>query len=143
MKAGSWRWRALVLSCVCLPLLSVTSCKKAARPAPAPPTVGVIKVMTTNAPMKTEIIGQLDSPQNVEIRARVESFVDKVLFTEGTEVKQGDQLFLLDQKPFKERLAGAKGALAQAKAALAKHETDVSRLRPLAEKRAVPKQDLD
>lgn len=93
--------------------------------------------------MKTEIIGQLDSPQNVQVRARVESFVDKVLFTEGTEVREGDPLFLLDEKPFKERLAAAKGMLAQAKAALAKHETDVARLRPLAEKRAVPKQDLD
>ncbi|MGZ5569055.1 MAG: efflux RND transporter periplasmic adaptor subunit, partial [Limisphaerales bacterium] len=93
--------------------------------------------------MKTEIIGQLDSPQNVEIRARVESFVDKMLFTEGSEVHEGDRLFLLDEKPFKERLAAAKGGLAQAKAALAKHQTDVSRLTPLAKKKAVPQQDLD
>jgi membrane fusion protein (multidrug efflux system) len=93
--------------------------------------------------MKTEIIGQLDSPQNVEVRARVESFVDKILFTEGTEVHQGDKLFLLDEAPFKERLAGAKGMLAQAKAALAKHQTDVARLTPLAKKKAVPQQDLD
>jgi hypothetical protein len=42
--------------------------------------------VATNAPAASEIIGQLDSPQNVEIRARVEAFVDKMLFTEGTEV---------------------------------------------------------
>ncbi len=138
-----WVRQALILSCASSLFLVATSCKKAAPPAPLPPTVGVMKVTTTNAPMKTEIIGQLDSPQNVEIRARVESFVDKMLFIEGTEVHEGDQLFLLDQKPFKERLAAAKGMLAQTKAALAKHETDVARLTPLAKKKAVPQQDLD
>jgi membrane fusion protein (multidrug efflux system) len=93
--------------------------------------------------MATEIIGQLDSPQNVDVRARVEAFVDKMLFTEGTEVKEGDPLFKLDDKPFQERLAAAKGMLAEAKAALNKYEKDVARLQPLAAKRAVPQQDLD
>jgi membrane fusion protein, multidrug efflux system len=124
-------------------VVAISGCKKAPPAAPPPPTVAVMKVTSTNAPMSTEIIGQLDSPQNVEVRARVESFVDKILFTEGTEVKKGDQLFLLDKKPFLERLAAAKGMLAQSKAALAKHEADVARLTPLAKKRAVPQQDLD
>jgi len=93
--------------------------------------------------MHTEIIGQLDSPQNVEVRARVEAFVEKILFTEGTEIKESDPLFLLDKKPFEERLAAANGLLAEAKAQLNKYEKDVARLKPLAEKRAVPQQDLD
>jgi membrane fusion protein (multidrug efflux system) len=100
-------------------------------------------VKATNAPAGTEIIGQLDSPQNVDIRARVEAFVDKMLFTEGREVKEGDPLFKLDDKPFQEQLAAAKGQLAEAKAALAKYQADVARLTPLAQKRAVPQQDLD
>jgi membrane fusion protein (multidrug efflux system) len=93
--------------------------------------------------MATEIIGQLDSPQNVEIRARVEAFVESMEFTEGTFVKEGAVLFKLDKKPFEERLAGANGSLAEAKAALNKYEKDVARLKPLAAKRAVPQQDLD
>ena len=100
-------------------------------------------MVPTNAPASTEFIGQLDSPQNVEIRARVEAFVDKMLFTEGTEVKEGDPLFKLDDRPYQERLAAANGALAEAKAALNKYEKDVARLTPLAEKKAVPQQDLD
>jgi membrane fusion protein (multidrug efflux system) len=52
-------------------------------------------------------------------------------------------LFQLDDKPFKERLAAAEGALAEAKAALGKSQKDVARLTPLAEKHAVPQQDLD
>lgn len=100
-------------------------------------------IAPTNAPASTEFIGQLDSPQNVEVRARVEAFVDKILFTEGTEVKEGDPLFKLDDKPIKERLAAANGNLAQAQAALGKYDKDVARLTPLAAKHAVPQQDLD
>jgi len=118
-------------------------CSKEAPPALPPPVVQVVELVATNAPTGTEIIGQLDSPQNVEIRARVEAFVDKVLFAEGTELKEGTALFLLDKKPFEERLAAAKGLLAEAKASLNKYEKDVARLKPLAEKKAIPQQDLD
>lgn len=102
-----------------------------------------MEIVTSDVPMSTTLIGQLDSPQNVDVRARVEGFVDKSLFLEGTEVKQGDLLFQLDKKPFLERLAAAEGALAEAFAALNKYEKDVARLQPLAEKRAIPQQDLD
>jgi len=122
--------------------ITATSCKKAA-PAAPPPTVVVMDVTATNAPASAEFIGQLDSPQNVEVRARVEAFVDKIIFTEGTEVKEGDPLFKLDDKPAQERLAAANGILAEARAALNKYEKDVARLTPLAEKKAVPQQDLD
>jgi membrane fusion protein (multidrug efflux system) len=121
----------------------LVGCSKPAPPALPPPIVQVMDVATTNAPSSVEFIGQLDSPQNVEVRARVEAFVDKILFTEGTELKENDPLFALDAKPFQERLAAAKAVLAEAKAALNKYEKDVARLKPLAEKRAVPQQDLD
>ena len=124
-------------------ITSVTGCKQPPPAAQPPPIVQVMVVTATNVPLSTEFIGQLDSPQNVEVRARVEAFVDQVLFTEGTELKEGDPLFKLDDKPFLERLAAANGMLAEAKAALNKYEKDVARLRPLAEKRAIPQQDLD
>lgn len=100
-------------------------------------------VSAGDVPLSTTLIGQLDSPQNVEVRARVEAFVEEMRFTEGVEVKKGDVLFVLDKKPFIERLGAAKGALEEAKAALKKYEADVARLEPLYEKRAIPKQDLD
>jgi membrane fusion protein (multidrug efflux system) len=123
--------------------LASTSCKKEAVAPPPPPVVQVIDVAGTNAAMDTEIIGQLDSPQNVEVRARVEAFVEKFLFTEGTEVKEGDPLYLLDKKPFEQRLNAAKAILAEAEATLAKYRTDTNRLTPLAAKKAIPLQDLD
>jgi membrane fusion protein (multidrug efflux system) len=118
-------------------------CKAKETAAPPAPIVEVAEAFSTSVPMSTEFIGQLDSPQNVEVRARVEAFVDKVLFTEGAEVKSGDPLFELDSKPFQEELAAAQGVLAEAKAALNKYEKDVARLTPLAQKRAIPQQDLD
>src|SRR5262245_9075227 len=109
-------------------VVDLCGCKKAAPAAPPPPVVEVMEIKTTNAPSSVEFIGQLDSPQNVEIRARVEAFVDKMLFTEGTKVTEGQPLFKLDDKPFQEQLAFAKGMLAEAKAALNKYEKDVARL---------------
>ena len=124
-------------------LFVTTACKKPAEASAPAPLVKTMVIKATNASMATEIIGQLDSPENVQIRARVEGFVEEVVFTEGTNVTAGQTLFLLDKKPFLERLAAAKGALGEAKAALNKYEKDVARLKPLAEKRAIPQQDLE
>src|SRR5512140_47575 len=123
--------------------LGICGCKQEAAPPPSTPSVVVMDIATTNVQLDTEFIGQLDSPQNVEIRARVEGFVDQMLFIEGTNVNAGDPLFKLDDKPYQERLKAAKGMLGEAQASLKKYEADVARLRPLAGKRAVPQQDLD
>src|SRR5688500_1194559 len=124
-------------------LFGTTACKKPKEASAPAPLVKTMVVKATNASMATEIIGQLDSPENVQIRARVEGFVEEVVFTEGTNVTAGQTLFLLDKKPFLERLSAANGALGEAKAALNKYEKDVARLKPLAEKRAIPQQDLE
>ena len=102
-----------------------------------------MEITTSEVPLSATLIGQLDSPQNVEVRARVEAFVDKLPFTEGLEVKQGEILFELDKKPFLERLAAATGALGEANAALNKYQKDVARLEPLVARKAIPQQDLD
>ena len=98
--------------------LAALSCKKEQGTAqPDPPTVQIAELTATQVPVSTEMIGQLDSPRNVEVRARVEAFVEEVSFLEGTEVQRGDLLFVLDKKPFQERLAEANGMLAEASAA--------------------------
>ena len=124
-------------------VLTAAGCKKAVPAALPPPVVQVMDITATNVPLHAEFIGQLDSPQNVEIRARVEAFVQQIPFAEGTEVKQGELLFKLDDGPYQQRLNAANGMLAEANAALAKYQADVARLTPLATNRAIPKQDLD
>lgn len=123
--------------------LGVAGCTKKPAVSLPPPIVQVAEITGTNVMVSTEVIGLVDSPQNVDVRARVEAFVEAILFTEGREVKEGDPLFKLDEKPFRQRLAAANASLAEAKAALNKYEKDVARLTPLAEKRAIPQQDLD
>ena len=137
-RISSCYWRNAVIA-----LLWKCRLQKAEAVSAPPPSVKTMVVKPTNAPMATEIIGQLDSPENVQIRARVEGFVEEVVFTEGTNVTAGQTLILLDKKPFLERVAAANGALGEAKAALNKYEKDVARLKPLAEKRAIPQQDLE
>jgi membrane fusion protein, multidrug efflux system len=129
--------------CAAVAVFASSGCKKPEVAAPPPPVVEVMEITTSEVPLTTTLIGQLDSPQNVEVRARVEAFVEEMLFTEGVEVNKGDILFVLDKKPFQERLAAAEGALAETQAALKKYETDVARLEPLFAKNAIPKQDLD
>ena len=129
-----------------LALLAVmvsTACRKPEAAAPPPPFVQVIDVVATDVPLHTTLIGHLDSPQNVEIRARVEGIVEEMFFTEGSEVAQGDRLFAIDKRPFLERLAAANGMLAESIAAMNKHENDVARLEPLVATGAVPQQNLD
>lgn len=125
-------------------LAGVSSCQKAAPPpAMPPPVVQVMPVSRQNIERAVFFIGQIDSPQNVQVRARVESFLEKVLFTEGSEIKEGDPLFELDKKPYQAKLAAAQAKLAEARAALAKSELDVKRLTPLVAQGAAPERELD
>ena len=80
-------------------VLTTTGCKKKTPPSPPPSIVQVETVQTSKMPLNLEFIGQLVSPETVEVRARVEAFVEKMLFIEGSEVQKGAPLFLLDKKP--------------------------------------------
>ncbi|MEX1116413.1 MAG: efflux RND transporter periplasmic adaptor subunit [Akkermansiaceae bacterium] len=126
-----------------LVVLAVSSCKKPEVAALPPPVVEVMEVVTSQVPLTASLIGQLDSPQNVDVRARVEAFVKDTPFVEGKEVEAGQVIFILDKGPYEERLKAAEGMLAESRAALGKYMADVARLEPLFEKRAIPQQDLD
>ena len=127
----------------CVGLLLVVSCDRSKPDAPPPPFVQVMTLETTGVPLHTTLIGQLDSPQTNEIRARIEGIVEEIHFTDGSEVEAGQLLFTIDKQPFIERLAAAKGMLAEAEASMHKSERDVARLTPLVASRAVPQQELD
>ena len=132
------KWASALLAGVLL-----SHCEKPTAPVLPPPLVQVKEVSQSKVERSTTFIGKLDSPQNVEVRARVESFLDKILFEEGSEVKAGDLLFELDKKPYEEKLAAAKGALAQAQAGLSKSKIDVPRLKALVAQNAAPQRELD
>lgn len=90
-----------------------------------------------------QYVGQLTAKKKVEVRARVDGFLEEMLFKEGKLVKEGDVLFKIDATQYQARTNRAKAQLEQAKAAAAKAERDVARLKPLYEQNAASQLDLD
>jgi membrane fusion protein (multidrug efflux system) len=109
----------------------------------APPEVYVADVVQKDVSIFMEVVGQARGSQDVEIRARVEGYLEKVMFTEGAFVQQGTPLYLIDPKPLEATLAKAKAELASASARLEKTNNDVVRFKPLVAEQAVSQQELD
>ena len=117
---------------------------KAKQAAAAPgPAVVVTEVVQKEVPIYGEYVGQTDARETAEIRARVQAFLEAQHFAEGTIVKKNQLLFTLDKREFEAKLLQAKATLESATAQLGKAETDERRLKPLAERKAVPQQDYD
>ena len=95
-------------------IASSVACEKPAPPAPPTPEVYVAPVEQKDVPVYLELVGQTEGFQDVEIRARVEGFLETVNFQEGTFVKQGDLLYTIDRKPLEAILAQAKADQATA-----------------------------
>jgi membrane fusion protein (multidrug efflux system) len=73
------------------------ACQKPAPPPPPPPEVYVTAVAQRDVPVYLELVGQAKGFQDVDIRARVEGYLEKVSFNEGTFVRQGDPLYEIDR----------------------------------------------
>lgn len=108
---------------------------------PAP--VSVVEVKPENTPATFEFTGKTASSRQVEINARVEGYLDKIAYEEGSLVKTGQLLFQLDPKPFQAALDNAKAVLAQQEALLTRARQTLARVKPLAKQNAVSQQDLD
>ena len=111
--------------------------------APPPPEVYVTQVVQKDVPVYLELVGQTEGSQDVEIRARVEGFLDTMNFTEGSFIRQGAPLYQIDRKPLEATLAAARADQATAEAQLAKANNDVARYTPLVAKQAVSQRELD
>jgi len=105
--------------------------------------VSVAAVAQNDVPVYSEYVGTLDAYVNADARARVLGMLLEQHYTEGSRVKAGQLLFVIDPKPYEAAKLQAEGALAQAKAALEKGNADVARDTPLVAKQAVSQQDLD
>ena len=139
--------------------------KAKAAPPPAPEVV-VAQVEQRTVPIVRDFTARTEAVPTVEIRARVAGVLEQTLFKEGTEAKQGQVLFVIQQSEYKAALETARAQLAKAQADLTrardtsvvdratavldqrqadlgKAQQDVLRYRPLAEAKAIPQQDLD
>lgn len=121
-------------------LIACESAEKAQMP---PITVPVYQVTAEDIVVKTDFVGQAYGKKDIDIRARVSGFLDAIHFREGSRVQKGELLYEIDPQPFREKVAQQEGRLAQARTQLARTNSDLKRIRPLAQKNAVSQRDLD
>lgn len=132
------------LACGIAAIVMIAGCSKPpATPPPGPAEVTAITVTPKDTPVAFEFVAQTQSSREVEIRARVNGFLDKRLYTEGAPVRAGQTLFQMDRKPFEAALLSARGQLEQQQARLAVARQNLARVRPLAQQNAVSQKDLD
>jgi membrane fusion protein (multidrug efflux system) len=121
----------------------LSGCKKEQQAIAPPPEVTVIDIAQKDVPVSFEYVAQTQSSRQVNIQARVSGFLDKRVYTEGSIVKAGQVLFLMDKKPFQTQVSGAAAALARHKAAMETARLNLARTKPLTAQNALSQKDLD
>jgi multidrug efflux system membrane fusion protein len=134
-----------LLTLLLLPL-ALAACGKSSHPqgqnqGPAPAVVS--RPLEKKIQAFQEYTGRLEAVDNVEIRARVGGYLEKILFTAGAEVKAGDPLFIIDQRPYRAALDQAEAEVQRAQAALDLAHTEFQRAETLVKQSALSTQELD
>ena len=128
-----------------LSLSALQGCNKESKGAvaPPPPEVKVAVVLQRDVPVYVEAIGETRGNTEIEIRARVEGFIESVDYVEGSLVTKGQLLYTIDSRPFQARLTAARASQAEAEAQLARTHQDVARYEPLVAKNAISREEYD
>lgn len=130
---------------VSLAALLLAGCGESPQPQTSapPPAVTVANPVKRVVFDEDEYVGRFVAVDSVEVRARVSGYLDRIDFTDGQMVKQGDLLFTIDKRPFHTTLDQAKANLAQARANLAFAEADLARGTQLISARTITEQTFD
>ena len=132
---------------IAVALLSSCGDKDAAQAGPGagakmpPPEVGVITTKFESVALQTELPARAEPVRTAQVRARVNGVVLKRLFTEGSEVREGQSLFQIDPAPYQAQVAAAQADLGRAQAALTQAAAQAERYKPLVEANAISKQE--
>ena len=133
----------MMIPIVVMSMLIAGGCTPEPPPPPPPPTVIVEEVRRETVPIYTDYVGRTEASRSVEVRARVDGFLERRLFREGSLVKKGDLLFVIDPKPYEAKMRQLEAQVQRREATLAKTERDVERLGPLFERNAASRLDYD
>ncbi|MDU1904456.1 MAG: efflux RND transporter periplasmic adaptor subunit [Dysgonomonas sp.] len=120
--------------------ISLNACKKNEN---QPPIVEIEDVKIDNIEIFGEYVGIVRASHNVEIRPRVEGFIEKITFGDGKKITAGEPLFYINNASYKARVEKAKAQLKKDEAQASKAQRDVERLRPLYIQNAASQLDLD
>ncbi len=138
--------RGVISSVIAVGLVSLLAfgCnQKMEVPKSGKPRVTTLTLKAQNIPMTMEYVAQTASSRMVNINARVNGFLQKRLYQEGSMVKNGQTLFQIDPRPFQVQVNEANAALDSSKAAHATAKSNLDRIRPLVALNALSKKDLD
>src|SRR5208283_2255696 len=118
-------------------LAVLTSCSRKQALPPPPPEVATVTVAAKPVLLTTELPGRTSPYRIAEIRPRVSGLIQKRLFTEGADVKEGDVLYQIDPAPFQAALDNAQAALGRAQANLPAVEARANRYKSALNDKAV------
>lgn len=128
-------------SALCLVLLC--SCSRQAPPAPPPPEVRVVTAKAQPIENITEVPGRVQAVRTSQVRARVDGIVERRLYNEGTDVKAGQTLFIIDPREYRANVSAVAAALTRAEATAANAKQDVERYKGLVKEQAISQQEFD
>lgn len=132
LKWHTSKENVLVIGWVLILLLTGCGDKSKEKTAPPPPTVTVAEVTQEKIPIIMQFSGTITSVKTVDIIPRVSGYIEKRYFEEGTFVKEGDPLYLIDPRPFQARLDAHMAQLKSDQASLAYWENEAARYQRLA-----------
>jgi len=135
-------WLAIAAAALCL--ISLAACnREQPKAAAGPPEVEFTQVDQRDVPITREWLGSLDGSTNVEIRAHVTGYITEQKYTDGSAVKKGDVLFLIDPRPFVAQLEEAKAQQGQAEAQLGKSAAELQKQTDLFNKKVTSQREFD
>src|SRR5213082_2425098 len=135
VHAGGWAAAATFV-------VSASACSKDA-PQMQTPQVTVAAAIERTVADWDEFTGHFEAINSVEVRPRVGGFIQRVAFTEGATVHQGDALFVIDPRPYQAEVARAEAVLAQAKTRNQLAGMEVERAKKLVNTQAISREELD
>jgi RND family efflux transporter MFP subunit len=149
MGYGSLERRIVVNSVWRLPLVGLVfllaACQQQqiATPPPPPPKVTVSQPVVRQVAESDAYTGRLEAVDSVDVRARVNGYLQSVHFTDGAIVKKGALLFVIDPRPYQAELNRSKAALEQAIARYERTQKDFARAQQLVKSRAISQEEVD
>ena len=134
---------SLARECALATVLALALLPGAAFAQQAAPAVTVVKVEPRDITPSTSFTGRIEAMDKVDLRARVDGFLEQRLFTEGQDVKAGDLLFVIEKAPYQAEIENVDAAIARAQATLDLAEIERRRQAELVKKQATAQARLD
>ena len=143
MRILKSKWLVAISAAIIIAVIATIILKRQKPVTVVLPVVATQAVGVEDVEIYGEYVGRIRAQQFVEVHARVEGYLQKMLFDEGTHIEKGQTLFQIDPTLYTARAKRAEAQLNKAKAQALKAERDLNRIRPLFELNAASQLDLD